>query len=194
MSGRSSALSSRRPARSGDRSSSSAGGEGVIVALVLAGPGGDLLFRGLSRSTIGAEGFHGRVRDGIGCIAPRHDHQAEQAPGIRWIRVSSQRNALLRCRAAQCALAHCRTYVSGVCRCVRRVSRAIALAIARPRQSLARLRGDQADRAISTGWHGHCWPYTSGLSTWWSATALGRDLVLRGASRLDAFSGYPVRT
>jgi hypothetical protein len=29
--------------------------------------GGDLLFRGLSRSTIGAEGFHGRVRDGIGC-------------------------------------------------------------------------------------------------------------------------------
>ena len=30
-------------------------------------PGGALLFRGLSRSTIGAEGFHGRVRDGIGC-------------------------------------------------------------------------------------------------------------------------------
>ena len=30
-------------------------------------PGGDLLFRALRRSTIGAEGFHGRVRDGIGC-------------------------------------------------------------------------------------------------------------------------------
>ena len=30
-------------------------------------PGGDLLSRGLSRSTIGAEGFHVRVRDGIGC-------------------------------------------------------------------------------------------------------------------------------
>ena len=29
--------------------------------------GGDLLFRSLSCSTIGAEGFHGRVRDGIGC-------------------------------------------------------------------------------------------------------------------------------
>ena len=28
--------------------------------------GGDLLFRGLSRSTIGAVKFHGRVRDGIG--------------------------------------------------------------------------------------------------------------------------------
>ena len=30
-------------------------------------PGGDLLSRVLRRSTIGAEGFHGRVRDGIGC-------------------------------------------------------------------------------------------------------------------------------
>ena len=29
-------------------------------------PGGDLLFHALRRSTIGAEGFHGRVRDGIG--------------------------------------------------------------------------------------------------------------------------------
>ena len=31
-------------------------------------PGGDLLFRRLSDSTMGAEVFHGRVRDGIGCI------------------------------------------------------------------------------------------------------------------------------
>jgi hypothetical protein len=44
-----------------------------------AGPGGDLLFRALRRSTIGAEGFHGRVRDGIGCFAPRYGHQAVQA-------------------------------------------------------------------------------------------------------------------
>ena len=41
-------------------------------------PGGDLLFRALRRSTIGAEGFHGRVRDGIGCFAPRYGHQADQ--------------------------------------------------------------------------------------------------------------------
>jgi hypothetical protein len=34
------------------------------------GPGGDLLSRGLSRSTMGAGGFHGRVRDGIGCGLP----------------------------------------------------------------------------------------------------------------------------
>src|SRR6202171_1272797 len=42
------------------------------------GPGSDLLFRALRRSTIGAEGFHGRVRDGIGCFAPRYGHQAGQ--------------------------------------------------------------------------------------------------------------------
>ena len=41
--------------------------------------GGDLLFRALRRSTIGAEGFHGRVRDGIGCFAPRYGHQAVQS-------------------------------------------------------------------------------------------------------------------
>ena len=34
---------------------------------VVGGPGGDLLSHVLRRSTIGAEGFHGRVRDGIGC-------------------------------------------------------------------------------------------------------------------------------
>ena len=38
-------------------------------------PGGDLLSHALRRSTIGAEGFHGRVRDGIGCWDPRYGHQ-----------------------------------------------------------------------------------------------------------------------
>src|ERR1700759_144242 len=42
-------------------------------------PGGDLLFHVLGRSTIGAEGFHGRVRDGIGCRVPRHNHQTSKA-------------------------------------------------------------------------------------------------------------------
>ncbi len=59
------------------------------------GPGGDLLFHALRRSTIGAEGFHGRVRDGIGCFAPRYGHQAGQdrRSEIGWqrseIRISS---------------------------------------------------------------------------------------------------------
>ena len=34
------------------------------------GPGGGLLSRALRHSTMGAGGFHGRVRDGIGCGPP----------------------------------------------------------------------------------------------------------------------------
>ena len=39
-----------------------------------------------------------------------------------------------------------------------------------------------------------CRASTPSLSTSWSTRALGGELVLRGASHLDAFSGYPVRT
>jgi len=39
-----------------------------------------------------------------------------------------------------------------------------------------------------------CSASTPGLSTWWSSTALEGELVSRWVSRLDAFSGYPVRT
>ena len=45
------------------------------IGSVHGGPGGDLLSHALRRSTIGAEGFHGRVRDGIGWFAPRCGHQ-----------------------------------------------------------------------------------------------------------------------
>ncbi len=45
---------------------------------VLCRPGGDLLFHALRRSTISAEGFHGRVRNGIGWDAPRYNHQADK--------------------------------------------------------------------------------------------------------------------
>src|ERR1700759_5441580 len=40
---------------------------GLSEALALGRPGSDLLSRILRYSTIGAEGFHGRVRNGIGC-------------------------------------------------------------------------------------------------------------------------------
>ena len=45
-------------------------------------PGGDLLSHALRRSTIGAEGFHGRVRDGIGWVDPRYGHQAVDPQGL----------------------------------------------------------------------------------------------------------------
>ena len=40
----------------------------------------------------------------------------------------------------------------------------------------------------------HCCASTPGLSTWWSTTVLKGNMVSRWVSRLDAFSGYPVRT
>jgi len=49
------------------------------------------------------------------------------------------------------------------------------------------------ERLVRLSWT-HCCAYTCRLSTWWSSTALKRDLVLRWVSRLDAFSGYPVHT
>src|SRR5262249_44379558 len=39
-----------------------------------------------------------------------------------------------------------------------------------------------------------CSAYTSCLSTWSSSRGLQGDLISGGASRLDAFSGYPFRT
>ena len=133
------------------------------------GPGGDLLFRRLSGSTIGAEGFHGRVRDGIGCLAPRHGHQAgKPCPrGSGGLSCDWGRKCLAR---AACGV--------GSCRCTRTVLRWVS----------------SADRAISTG-------QLRGLPRFHLRPidvvvfhGSRRDLVLRRVSRLDAFSGYPVRT
>ena len=44
-------------------------------------PGGDLLSHVLRRSTMGAGGFHGRVRDGIGCSLPAKATRSSNAPG-----------------------------------------------------------------------------------------------------------------
>jgi hypothetical protein len=46
---------------------------------VLGRPGNDLLSRVLRHSTIGAEEFNGRVRDGIGFLAPRSNHRTGEA-------------------------------------------------------------------------------------------------------------------
>src|SRR6478736_885234 len=46
--------------------------EGMIV---LGWSGNDLLSRALRHSTIGAEEFNGRVRDGIGFFSPRSNHR-----------------------------------------------------------------------------------------------------------------------
>jgi hypothetical protein len=119
---------------------------------VLGRPGSDLLSQGLSHSTIGAEEFNGRVRDGIGfkllarTTRPAKDKETKQAVIMRvyaWT---------LKMRA------------------IKPIERLVPVSYMR------------------------CRTYTSGLSTWSSSTVLKGILVLRWVSRLDAFSGYPVRT
>jgi hypothetical protein len=143
------------------------------------GPGGDRLFRTLRCSTIGAEGFHGRVRDGIGCLAPRYGHQAG--------------NSIPR-RAARWGAAR-----TGVCH-VNGVTEVSVEAALFPRARGKRVLPlcaavwIKANRAISTG-------QLNGLLRFHLRPidvvvfhGSRRDLVLRRVSRLDAFSGYPVRT
>jgi hypothetical protein len=50
----------------------------------LSGPGGDLLSRVLRQSTIGAEAFDGRVRDGIGSYRLAEGHQAGEDQFDAW--------------------------------------------------------------------------------------------------------------
>src|ERR671921_584970 len=132
-------------------------GWGRQEGVVLGRPGNDLLSRVLRHSTIGAEEFNGRVRDGIGFLAPRSDHRAGQGQRAPALRAGRQANGLFRSRT--------------------RTIRAI-----KPIEPLV---------PVSSTRHR---AYTPGLSTWSSSTALKGELVSRGVSRLDAFSGYPVRT
>ena len=116
---------------------------------------------------MGAEGFHGRVRDGIGCLAPRYGYQAREgcARGVS----GQQQPARPR---------------PGVWRCARAVVR----------RWLWPAPVDQADRAISTGQLRGLRPFHLRPIDVVVYHGSWRDLVLRRVSRLDAFSGYPVRT
>ncbi len=131
-------------------------------------PGDDLLFHRLSDSTIGAVGFHGRVRDGIGwdtdaMVTRQWSLCAWAAEGMvlqidactGWFYSSHP------CSSAALML--------GVWTLQARIERLVSVSFTRHRAS------------------------TSDLSRSWSSTAL-RNLISREASRLDAFSGYPVRT
>ena len=161
-----------------------------LFSLVLCRSGGDRLSRVLRHSTIGAGAFNGRVRDGIGFWARRSSHQtgATQAcstwgePG-RGVR---QATVFLVCFAT----------VSRDRSRLQRLPITLAPpALRLPNQSRTRITGaiKSIGRLVPVGSTRHraCTP---GLSTWSSSTALKGGLVLRGVSRLDAFSGYPVRT
>lgn len=132
--------------------------------LVLCRPGSDLLSQGLSHSTIGAEEFNGRVRDGIGLrlfaktTRPAKDKKTKQAIFV-WRLAPLIHSGL--------GLA---TLWTLKMRAIKPIERLVPVSCM------------------------HYCTSTSGLSTWWSSTVLKGMLVLRWVSRLDAFSGYPVRT
>lgn len=132
--------------------------------LVLGRPGSDLLSQGLSHSTIGAEEFNGRVRDGIGLrlfaktTRPAKDKKTKQAIFV-W-----------------------------------RLAPLIHSGLGLPTLWTLKMRAIKPiERLVPVSYMHYC-TSTPGLSTWWSSTVLKGMLVLRWVSRLDAFSGYPVRT
>ena len=145
-------------------------------------PGGDLLSHALRRSTIGAEGFHGRVRNGIGCIAPRYGHQTK----AKTVHVLARYVYYLWEHFIE-LLASVHLFY---------IARILTVVVAGDRFSSVlplELSVKPIERLVPVSFTHYC-ASTPGLSTWWSSTALRRDLVLREASRLDAFSGYPFRT
>jgi hypothetical protein len=145
-------------------------------------PGDDLLFHCLSSSTIGAVGFHGRVRDGIGWDT---DAMVTRQWSPSWgTRCHASR--VTPCASSQsvriaklCWFNRCTVLLAGI--------------LSRPTLMLA-VWNSQAriELLVPVSFTRHR-ASTSGLSRSWSSTAL-RSLISREASRLDAFSGYPVRT
>lgn len=152
--------------------------------------GGDLLSQGLSPSTIGATVLNFRVRDGTGCFTCAMTTKPRKIPVALFALQKGDAQEAAYSRSG-CAFLH-GCYVNQHRRlkrrsypCLLRCMFLICLSIT---------GSNQAYRAISTG----------------QLNALLRlhlrpidvvvfhgpqgDLVLRGASRLDAFSGYPVRS
>ena len=154
--------------------------------------GGDLLSHVLRRSTISATALNGRVRNGIGCFAramatrPRKEH-------LRWptARGAARGRYGLSRRLGGGHHISRPAPIWGE-RCSR--SSYISLIVHAFGSSLAVSGSDQAYRTISIGQLNallrlHLRPID--VVVFHGPQGY---LVLRGASRLDAFSGYPVRS
>ena len=111
-------------------------------------PGSDLLSRALRHSTIGAESFHVRVRNGIGCT-----------PLARATR-SSKREEGLKARAG---------LQSMMDRCDLQRSRIKTGSGCRPLHGTNEIK--PIELLVPLSLVHHC-TYTRGLSTWWSTTTL----------------------
>ncbi len=153
--------------------------------------GGDLLSRGLSPSTIGAAVLNFRVRDGTGCFTCAMTTKPRKSPCRLscYARKRQVAGSVFCLQKARCHSVIVSTNIAAWC------CDAVHCQVWCMLWSCLSITGsNQAYRAISTG----------------QLNALLRlhlrpidvvvfhgpqgDLVLRGASRLDAFSGYPVRS
>jgi hypothetical protein len=143
--------------------------------LVLGRPGSDLLSQGLSHSTIGAEEFNGRVRDGIGfkllarTTRPAKDKEYEASSNAKRSSAVPGLDSGTHAQDSRRSYAHDAPWTLKM-RAIKPIERLVPVSCM------------------------HYCTSTPGLSTWSSSTVLKGILVLRWVSRLDAFSGYPVRT
>ena len=129
------------------------------------GPGGDLLSRALRHSTMGAGGFHGRVRDGIGCRPPAKATRSSSPSEVGLNKVLELLRADPGVRPGDKAEDDFHAW------CHLELYRAIRTGQLR---ALPPLHTRPINVMVYHGPRG--------------------DLVSRWVSRLDAFSGYPVRT
>ncbi len=143
--------------------------------------GGDLLSRGLSPSTIGAAVLNFRVRDGTGCFTCAMTTKPRKSPCrlscyARKRRGGRQRMCVATRLCFQSTLSNSRSvYAFGlICLSVTGSNQAYRAISTGQLNALLRLHLRPIDVVVFHGPQG--------------------DLVLRGASRLDAFSGYPVRS
>ncbi len=153
--------------------------------------GGDLLSRGLSPSTIGAAVLNFRVRDGTGCFTCAMTTKPRKSPRRDFCEAKARRaGGSVFCLQK----ARSRTVIISINIAAWRCDAILSQGRCMLWSCLSITGSNQAYRAISTG----------------QLNALLRlhlrpidvvvfhgpqgDLVLRGASRLDAFSGYPVRS
>jgi hypothetical protein len=151
----------RRSGARGRRHGTNEEGRGIVLGR----SGNDLLSRVLRHSTIGAEEFNGRVRDGIGfrLLAQITGPAKDNGKPLEEAEIPGQGREPK--RSGPSSWSRARTI-----RAIKPIERLVPVSSTR------------------------CRACTPGLSTWSSSTALKGILVSRWVSRLDAFSGYPVRT
>ena len=135
--------------------------------------GGDLLSHVLRRSTIGATALNCRVRDGAGCFARAMTTKPRKIQAAHWYLFGyfvSVINQLLSLSS------------HAGCVCLRSIT---VIAVTGSNQAYRTISTSQLNALLRL----HLWPID--VVVYHGPQG---DLVLKGASRLDAFSGYPFRS